>query len=180
MSEGVRTTRVSQVCDCGGNLRWESIQHPLRERWLGTCECGRMRAFFPDAPDWASEDPLTEYLLGRGVKRPEAERPPWIRLMLLSQDSRFGIRWTPLSEPCHACDTQTIWAGSRGLHPLRSSSAYLMLMCLACGSVTVRSGMQGRNPYRVGSSWTPPDPAVKRLRRMALTPQMSISIDQND
>jgi hypothetical protein len=69
-------TETPEVCDCGGEVRWESILDPYRERWLGTCECGNMQAFLPDIPAWVTEDPLTTFLVGPELKTRPRERPP--------------------------------------------------------------------------------------------------------
>ena len=120
MSNGAMT-ETPQVCDCGGEVRWESILAPYRERWLGVCSCGRMKAFLPDTPDVVPADSLTAYLVGPDVKALPMERPPWVRVMLISGGPPFNVSWTPLPEPCPSCDTRTLCGGRHAVNPVRGA-----------------------------------------------------------
>ena len=159
-------------------MRWQSIRDRLDERWLGTCECGKMRAFLPDSPDLTPEDPLKAFLVGPEVNELPKERPPWIRVVLLSSEWPFNLSWTPLPEPCPSCSTRTITGGRRGVYPTRGANHFPMKICLACGFASVSdAAMVGPERFLTGDQWTPPCPAVKRLRRIALTVPMAVDID---
>ena len=181
MSNGGVVTETPSVCDCGGEVKWESILDPYRERWLGVCECGNMQAFLPDTPAWVTDDPLTTFLAGPEMKTRPRERPPWVRLFLVSSQDSCSMSWSHVPGKCPGCGVQTIFAGRHGRGPLMPGATNLTVLCLACGFVRVADGTtKGPTRYLTGNQWTPPCPAVKRLRRLAFTPPMMVRIEECD
>ena len=159
-------------------MRWESIMDPYRERWLGVCECGTMRAFLPDAPEWIPEDPLTAFLAGPEISELPRERPPWVRFVLISGQEPFSVRWGHLPGACPDCGVQTVFGGRQGRGPLMPGALPSMVVCLACGLAQVHDGTtRGPARYLTGNQWTPPCPAVKRLRRIAFTEPMAVRME---
>lgn len=177
MSADEMSVAAPVVCDCGGQVRWEAIVEGFCERWLGTCECGVMRAFLPDQPDCVPDDPLRSFLAGPEVTELPGERPPWVRLILMSGQEPFCMEWTHLRGVCASCQSQTRFAGRRTDAP-RAAGQPPIIVCLGCGLATVPNKMRGPARFLTGDEWTPPCPAVKRLRRIAFSRPVAIRIDE--
>ena len=147
---------------CGGRPRWESLVDGGEERWLSVCRCGRMQAFLPDRPGH-HDDPLRAYLHGPG--RPlNPESPPWVRLFLASLEQPNPPRWRHTPPPCSACQAAAVFALQACPRPAVIAACTL---CLACGHTTATythlAAGHTEHPAR-GGAWTPPCPAVQRLR----------------
>jgi hypothetical protein len=140
------------------------------ERWLGLCEeCGWMTTFLPELPDCTPRDPLTAFLLGPG-KTTRPQSPPWIRFFRIAGDVPWNVNWLYCPLPCDGC----------GAHVLFQAQAYprpqviaRCLLCLACGQVSVEHLRPGTSLHEmpvVGAVWSPPCPAVARLRDAVFRP----------
>lgn len=151
---------------CGGWLKWNCITDEGYERWLGTCtECGRMRAFFPDDPQRRFDDPLTAFL---GDPDLTPSRPPWMRAFRASVGWPWLARWSHHRPACDHCSAPTLVTLE---HPPSAFTGVRATLCLACGEVRSAS-VRGDSlaGWLVGHQWTPPCPAVIRLRRALFTP----------
>lgn len=165
-----QTERPSPLSDrrcrsCGGLPRWESIADAWGERWLGLCGCGGVQSFFPDRrhPEAQPAEPLTMFLQGHRAPRRPAN-PPWIRLFLHSLQPPYSITWRYDHRPCASCQAHATF----GLlaWPQDWVSA-ICTLCLNCGwtETTYTNHQQGAQANCVdGDAWTPPCPAVQRLR----------------
>jgi hypothetical protein len=166
-SEGATaSTRSGQRClGCDGLPIWESLVDNWGERWLAVCACGRIDAFFPDRrhPEQQPTDPLTLFLQGHiGPRRPIT--PPWVRLFLQSVQEPTLSHWRHSPDPCEDCGARTIFGI---LAWPRAATAGLCMVCLNCGATAAtysEAGTSRSEPTLFGRAWTPPCPAVKRLR----------------
>jgi hypothetical protein len=152
---------------CGGELKWHRITDEEGERWLGVCiEYGRMYAFCADEPGRQIDDPLTAFL---GEPDLTPSRPAWVRAFRASGGWPWLARWSHHRPPCHRCSAPTVLTLE---HPPSAFTGVSATLCLACGEV--RSGyVKGAVSavgWLVGHHWTPPCPAVIRLRRALFTP----------
>ena len=148
---------------CGGNPRWEPLVDGEEERWLAVCRCGRMRTFLPEQPDLDPDDPLRAFLLGPG--RPIfPPTPPWIRLFLASLEGPNPVRWRFCHGACPHCGA----SASFGLQACPRPNVFAVAsVCLSCGRVTATYSKPARGLVESpvdGREWTPPCPAVQRLR----------------
>jgi hypothetical protein len=150
-------------CDaCGSALSWECMDGEEAERWLGVCpNCGRMRAFLPDEPDRQIDDPLTAFL---GQPDLTPSRPPWIRAFRASGGWPWLARWSHHRPPCDRCSAPTVLTLE---HPPSAFTGVCATLCLTCGEVRSDYVKDGVSPvgWLMGHHWTPPCPAVIRLRR---------------
>jgi len=148
---------------CAGRPNWESITDTMGERWLSVCRCGRIDAFFADQPEARPDDPLAAFLLG-SMPRAQAPTPVWVRCFLRSVEEPWNIRWRYRHEPCDRCATRVVFEF------LACPREYVLAtcrLCLACGHATAEYAKpwHGLAETSVGGSvWTPPCPAVQRLR----------------
>ena len=127
-----------------------------------------MVAFLPDQPTFSARDPLQTFLLGVGASMRPAS-PPWIRLFRLAAPVGW-VSWAHEPQPCPACETHVVFHTDG--HPRPGVVAECRL-CLACGWVGVeyiRPGTSLRETPAVGGNWSPPSPAVARLRQAVLRP----------
>jgi len=127
MAEDGAATEAPDACGCGGQVRWESILDPYRERWLGVCECGTMRAFLPDAPEWIPEDPLKAFFhvqAGLGVRGPSAVSLPCpgppVRLPGLPSPARVSNPAEAKPRPRLSLNDAIAPSWSDGLHVARN------------------------------------------------------------
>lgn len=155
---------------CGGAIVWESLVEGEEERWLGLCrECGAMIAFLPDRPRLRPRDPLRVFLLGVG--RPsQRETPPWIRFYRLTGGPPWQVEWVHNQNACAVCEARVLFQ-TRG-YPRPRVEARCVL-CLQCGYTWVEHVHAGgtlRELPVAGGEWTPPCPAVLRLRDAVLCP----------
>jgi hypothetical protein len=154
---------------CGGAIVWEAIEDEFEERWLGLCrECGRMTAFLPEQPTHSPRDPLRTCLLGAGVPLRPAS-PAWIRVFRVA-GSLPWVRWLHEPDLCPTCETHVTFRAQG--HPRPGVLADCRL-CLSCGRVSVehiRPGTTLHETPAVGGAWSPPCPAVARLRQAILRP----------
>ena len=155
---------------CGGSIAWEALREGQDERWLGLCdECGWMTVFLPGQPQCTPRDPLRVFLLGTGTSsRPESR--PWIRLFRMTGRPPWNVDWHHCPLPCGGCGSQVVFQvhGYPRPHVIARS-----LLCLACGHASVehiRPGTTLREMPAVGDVWSPPCPAVARLRDALLRP----------
>lgn len=113
------------------------------------------------------------------VKELPRERPPWVRLVLISGQPPFNVRWAHLAESCAGCGLQTVFGGRHGQgHPIHGKAWFEMSVCFACGLARVPDGTtRGATRFLTGNQWTPPCPAVKRLRRLAFTEPMAVRME---
>jgi hypothetical protein len=156
---------IPESClSCGGAPRWESICDQWGERWLASCDCGRIETFFPDRRQrTVPRDPLALFLQGHlGARRPPT--PPWIRLFLHSVQGDQPTHWRHSPDACETCSARTTLGLLAWPQP---SIAGLCTVCLNCG-YTVSSysdPLRGSTePPLVGSTWAPACAAVQRLR----------------
>ena len=153
----------------GAVRAWESIADAMGERWLSVCRCGRIDAFLADQPGMQPDDPLAAYLLG-SLPRPRAATPPWLRCFLRSIEGPWSVRWRYLHQRCPGCKTKVVFEF------LACPRAYVLAtcsLCLACGHTTAEYNRpwHGLTETSVGgSAWTPPCPAVQRLRDCIFRP----------
>ncbi len=162
--------------NCGSRRQWESlIDDAGEERWLTICPCGHMEAFLPDQPHVQAKDPLRAYLLGPGRDIFPAA-PPWIRLFLSTIKEPRPIRWSYVWQKCPSCGT-AVRMGMQA-YP-RGVVLGLCSLCLSCGYVTASYSIPKRLTDSVmsGAEWTPPCPAVQRLRDCALRSRMVLFAD---
>lgn len=164
--EGTVASTGGQRClGCDGLPVWESMVDQWGERWLAVCACGRIDAFFPDRrhPERQPSDPLTLFLQGHnGPRRPVT--PPWVRLFLQSVQAPTLSHWRHSPDPCEDCAARTVFGI---LAWPRAATAGLCTLCLNCGATAAsysNAGTSGSEPTLFGRAWTPPCPAVKRLR----------------
>jgi hypothetical protein len=152
---------------CGGQLKWHRITDEEDERWLGVCtECGHMCAFFPDGPGRQIDDPLTAFL---GEPDLTPSRPPWVRAFRASAGWPWLARWSHHRPPCDHCSAPTVLTLE---HPPSAFTGVCGTLCLACGEVRSAYFKGGFSAvgWLVGHQWTPPCPAVIRLRRALFMP----------
>jgi hypothetical protein len=156
---------ATRCLSCGGLPSWESTFDDWGERWLASCACGRIEAFFPDRrhPDQQPSDPLTLFLQGHLRPRRPAT-PPWVRLFLNSVQEPYSVRWRHGFKPCQECELPTTFGMLAWPRPY---TAAICSVCINCGHVTASysnpaAGTQ--EPMLDGTSWTPASPAVQRLR----------------
>jgi hypothetical protein len=151
---------------CGGWLKWDCITDEEGERWLGVCaDCGRMRAFLADEPHRQIDDPLTDFL---GEPDLTPSRPPWVRAFRASGGWPWLARWSHARPPCDRCSAPTVLTLE---YPPSGFTGVCGKLCLACGEVRAGYVKGGVSPvgWLVGHQWTPPCPAVIRLRRALFT-----------
>ena len=157
----------AEACRCGGRFRWERVTEDEFERWLGVCDCGAMVAFLPDAPNCTPSDPLTTVLAGPG-RSPRPASPPWIRLFRMSGAEPWNVAWRYWPADCPTCDGRVVFEASAHARP---GVLARCLLCLACGFTSVEHLRRGSGlrelPLR-GVDWSPPCPAVLRLREALL------------
>lgn len=169
-------TEAAACPACGGQPRWESVLDGDDERWLAVCRCGRMRACLPGQPALEPEDPLRAFLLGPGRPIFPAS-PPWVRLFLASVESPNPVRWRFCHAPCPRCRA----SASFGLQACPRPGVFAVCtLCLACGRVTSSYSNPGRGLVEApveGSEWTPPSPAVQRLRDCLYRPHSLLRAD---
>lgn len=138
-----------------------------------------MRAFLPDRPALEPEDPLAAFLAGLGrVSAPPS--PPWIRLFLRSFEGPSPVRWRYCPGACVGCGAAATF-GMRACP--RPSVLALNTLCLSCGRVSAAyfsasRGMQ-ESPA-TGGAWTPPCPAVQRLRDCVFRPYAVLAEEDGD
>lgn len=172
MDELETTTRgpATTACpSCGGRPRWESLIDGDEERWLAICRCGRMQAFLPDAPEARPDDPVSAFLAGVGRTVAPAS-PPWIRVFLRSREGRNAIRWSYCPGPCPDCGAAASFGFRACPRPYVLGTCTL---CLACGRATaayLRPSRGMQESSATGGAWTPPCPAVQRLRDCVFRP----------
>ena len=141
----------------------------MGERWLSVCRCGRIDTFFADQPGMQPDDPLAAFLLG-SMPRAQAPTPVWVRCFLRSVEEPWNIRWRYRHEHCQSCRTRVVFEF------LACPRAYVLAtcsLCLACGHTTAEYNRpwHGLTETSVGgSAWTPPCPAVQRLRDCIFRP----------
>ena len=161
---------------CGGNPRWESLVDGDQERWLAVCRCGRMRVFLPEQPGLEFEDPLRAFLLGPGRPIFPAS-PPWVRLFLASVEGPNSVRWRYCRGSCPRCGA----SASFGLQACPRPNVFAVcVLCLACGNTTVQYSRPSRGLVETplaGRDWTPPSPAVQRLRDCLQRPYSVLRAD---
>jgi hypothetical protein len=150
---------------CGGVPRWESLYDGWGERWLAVCACGRIETFFPDRrhPEQQSTDPLTHFLQGH-LRPRRAATSPWARLFLTSVQAPWSVRWRHDPSGCPMCEAQTSFGLLAWPRPF---TAAICTLCLNCGYTTTSYSNPSAGtsePLLDGTAWTPPCPAVKRLR----------------
>ena len=153
---------------CGGQPQWEQVDDEFGERWLSVCRCGRMQAFLPDQPGLEVDDPLAVFL-GGANRVPWPASPPWIRLFVFSQRELL-TNWCYHPSACGACATPTLFWLQACPRPFWLATCSL---CLACGRVTSQYSQPWKNQGELaltGTAWTPPCPAVQRLRDCVLRP----------
>jgi hypothetical protein len=152
---------------CGECLKWQRFTDEETERWLGICSgCGAMRGFLPDEPTHEIDDPLTTFL---GQPDPSPSRPPWIRAFRASAGWPWNARWSHRRQPCGRCSAPVVLTLE---HPPSAFTGVRAALCLGCGEVrsAYLKGGVSANGWLVGHGWTPPCPAVIRLRRALFTP----------
>jgi hypothetical protein len=109
-----------------------------------------------------------ELLAGPGVP-PWPASPPWIRLFLHSLRQQLAP-WRYHPSACPACATPTLFWLQACPRPLWLATCSL---CLACGRATSQYTQPWKNQGELaltGNTWTPPCPAVQRLRDCVLRP----------
>jgi len=160
----------ARECACGEKLRWEALRDGHDERWLGLCEeCGSMTTFLPDVPDCIPSNPLAAFLLGPG-KAPRPQSPPWIRLFRIAGQIPWNVNWLYCPLACDGCGAQVTFQANT--HP-RPQVIARCLLCLACGRAAVeylRTRTTLHETPVVGNAWSPPCPAVARLREAVFRP----------
>jgi hypothetical protein len=113
------------------------------------------------------DDPVTAFL---GLQELKAVTPPWIRVFRLSQQAPWSVQWEHDPARCQACGAAVVFATSERL----PSVTRLHDMCLNCGHVEVeyKRPLTGRILGCLsGSDWSPPCPAVQKLRRAIFNQQ---------
>ena len=147
---------------CGAAMRWESLFDDDHERWLGICECGRFRAFFPDDPSATPTDPLSAFL-GRSSSNLRPPSPPWIRIFQISSTFPWHVDWRYRPSPCPACGAGVLFETFR---TVSYRFRVYCVLCLSCGCTSAErlhaSGLS-ETPL-TGREWIPACPAVARLR----------------
>ena len=163
-------TLPARACVCGGTVRWEAVRDGQDERWLGLCEeCGWMTTFLPDVPDCIPSNPLATFLLGPG-KVPRPQSPPWIRLFRMAGEVPWNVNWRYCPLACDGCGAHVTFQANT--YP-RFQVVARCLLCLACGRASVEYMRPGTTLHEspvVGEVWTPPCPAVARLREAVFRP----------
>ena len=159
---------TSTCASCGGQPRWESLLDGDEERWLSVCRCGRMQAFLADSSSPELEDPLAAFLTGLGRTLLDAT-PPWVRVFLRSVEEPNAVRWRYCPGPCPCCETAARFALRACPRP---NVLGFCTLCLDCGYVTAAywQHSRGRELPATGGTWTPPCPAVQRLRDCIFRP----------
>jgi hypothetical protein len=164
-----RTLRA-RGCACGGTLRWEALHEGQDERWFGLCEeCSWMTTFLPDMPDYIPSNPLAAFLLGPG-KTPPPQSPPWIRLFRMTGDVPWNVAWRYCPLACDGCGAEVMFQAHTYPRPQMIARC---LLCLACGRASVeflRPGTDLHETPVIGEVWSPPCPAVARLRHALFRP----------
>lgn len=172
-----RGPTASACPSCGRDPRWESLLDGDEERWLSLCRCGRMLAHLPDRPELRPEDPLRAYLAGPGAPAAEPS-PPWARLFLRSRETPHPVGWRYCPGRCDGCSASATF-GMRACP--RAGVLALSTLCLSCGRVTATYFLAARGMQAspaIGSAWTPPCPAVQRLRDCVFRPH-AVLVDEN-
>jgi hypothetical protein len=158
---------------CGGDPRWESLVDGDEERWLAVCRCGRLQVFLPDRPELVPEDPLGTYLVGRALASAPAS-PPWVRLFLRSVEGPSPTRWRHVPGACDFC-------GASATFVMRASPRPWVMgvctLCISCGRATAIYAHPSwpSSEAATGRTWTPPCPAVQRLRDCVFRPYAVLS-----
>ena len=170
-----RDPATASCPSCGGAPLWESLLDGDDERWLAVCRCGRLAAFLREQPALEPEDPLRAFLLGPG--RPVfPASPPWVRLFLASVEGANPVRWRYAHGPCTSCGAS---AGFGIQACPRPGTLALCALCLACGTATVQYSKPALNLVEApvsGRSWSPPCPAVQRLRDCLFRPYSQLLV----
>jgi hypothetical protein len=162
---------------CGGCPKWESQTDWLGERWLSVCRCGRMQAFLPEAPAAEWDDPLAIYL--HGSKHVSSPAPPWIRLFLHSLRHE-STPWRYHADVCLSCANNVVFSLQACPRPSWSATCTL---CLSCGRATSEYSQPWRHHSELatsGDAWTPPCPAVQRLRDCILRPFLPHVLEESE
>jgi hypothetical protein len=162
-----RNTEETRACEkCGGPLAWESNGPATAERWLGRClRCDWMITYLPAHATYERDDPLGRFLTSEIT----AASPAWARAFAISQQFPWLIHWKHVTDSCCACRASVVFR-TREHFPNVSCHYWL---CLNCGHTQVEYRIPRHEPEtgdRVaarlsGEQWTPPCPAVKKLRR---------------
>lgn len=151
-------------CECSGTLQWEATRDRRGERWLATCsDCERLLAFVLGQPAF-EHDPLRGFLLGDESYHPAEPSPPWQRFIRLTGGPPWFVRWRLRADKCPRCGVKAQAVRSVCFDG-RSRSRYAV--CLACGHTEARLTDVATGDLRAmleGNAWTPPCPAVKRMR----------------
>jgi hypothetical protein len=162
----VSTNHRCRQCSHDG-LRWHSTGTPSHERWLGMCDrCGWMTAFKigQGTGTLDDEDPLRTFLHPDHQPELKTVTPPWIRLFRLSQQPPWRVWWDHAENPCSVCDASVVFTTSESFPSVTCTYS----LCLNCGDTSAhyKRPLTGRVLGALsGKEWSPPCPAVLKLRR---------------
>lgn len=128
-----------------------------------------MTTFLPELPDCVPRDPLVVFLLGPG-KSPRPQSPPWIRLFRITGNDPWNVNWIYCPLPCDGCGAYVTFQAQA--YP-RPQVVARCLLCLGCGQASVEYFRPNTSLYEapvIGGVWSPPCPAVLRLRDAMFRP----------